>query len=192
MKIAAIVLAAGGSTRLGQPKQLLEFRGQPLVRRMAEAALAAGCAPVAVVVGEQRAAIAAALEGLAVELVPNEKWEGGIGSSVRAGVQSLPEWEAVIIAACDQPHVDADLFRELIGMQEETGQLIVASSYSGTRGVPALFLRRYREELLRLPNEQGAKALIARHAAEVATVDFPQGAIDIDTPADYRALQASP
>lgn len=192
MRVAALVLAAGGSTRLGQPKQLLEFRGQTLVRRIAQAALAAGCCPVVVVVGQDRESIAATLQDLALKLVPNEKWNEGIGSSIRAGVKALPDCDAVLIAACDQPFVSADLIRQLIRRHEDTGQPIVASAYSGTCGVPALFARRYREELLALPNEHGAKAIIARQSAEVATVDFPEGAIDIDTPADYRALQASP
>ncbi|HEY2800564.1 MAG TPA: nucleotidyltransferase family protein [Chthoniobacterales bacterium] len=192
MKVAAIVLAAGGSTRLGQPKQLLDFRGQSLVRRMAEAVVGAGCEPVAVVVGQDREAIAAALRGLTVQLVPNDNWKDGIGSSIRVGVKALAACEALVIAACDQPYVDAELIRLIIRTQEETQQLIVASAYAGTCGVPALFLRHYRANLLALPNEHGAKAIIARHSAEVATVDFPQGAIDIDTLADYRALQVSP
>lgn len=192
MKVAALVLAAGGSIRLGQPKQLLHFRGQPLVRRIAEAALAAGCAPVVVVVAQDSEAITAALQGLAVQVVHNDHWREGIGSSIRAGAQALADWEALLIVACDQPYVDAELLRRLIQTQEETGQPIVASAYSGTCGVPALFLQRYREELLALPNEHGAKAIIARHSSDVAKVDFPDGAIDIDTPADYRALQARP
>lgn len=192
MKIAAIVLAAGGSIRLGEPKQLLDFRGQPLVRRVTEAALAGGCSPVAVVVGRDGEAIAAALEGLAVQLVPNKNWEEGIGSSIRAGTEALPDCDALVIATCDQPHVDADLIRRLIRTQEEMQRPIVASAYSGTCGVPAFFAQRYREELLSLPNGHGAKTIINRHPADVATVDFPEGAIDIDTPADYRALQARP
>jgi molybdenum cofactor cytidylyltransferase len=192
VKVSAIVLAAGGSTRLGQPKQLLNFRGQPLVRRITEAILAAGCAPVAIVVGRDAETTAATLKDLTVRFVPNENWKDGIGSSIRAGVRMLPDCEAVVIATCDQPHVDAELIRRLIHTQEETGQPIVASAYSETCGVPALFLRRYFNDLLSLPNEHGAKAIIARHSAELATIDFPQGAIDIDTPADYRALQANP
>jgi molybdenum cofactor cytidylyltransferase len=192
VKVAAIVLAAGGSTRLGKPKQLLEFQGQPLVRRITEAALAVGCSPVLVVVGRDSEAIAAELQHLDVQLVPNDKWKEGIGSSIRAGVEALGDWDALVLAASDQPHVDAEVIRQLIRAQEETGRPIVASAYSGTRGIPALFTQSYREQLLRLPNEKGAKAIVELHSAEVAQIDFPAGAIDIDTPADYRALQASP
>lgn len=190
--IGAVILAAGGSVRLGQAKQVLDFHGQPLVRRIARAALDAGCAPVAIVLGRDREAITAALQNLNVQVVPNDRWKEGLGSSIRAGVQALLECEMVVIATCDQPHVDAELIRRLITAQAETRQPIVASAYSGTYGVPALFLRRYFNDLLSLPNEHGAKAIMARHPAEVASIDFPQGAIDIDTPADYRALQASP
>lgn len=192
MKVGAIVLAAGGSARFGQPKQLLEFRGRLLVRRIAEAVLTAGCSPAVAVVGRDGEAVAAALQSLAVELLLNENWKDGVGSSIRVGVAALSDCDAIVIAACDQPHVDAELIRRLIQTQEETHRPIVASAYSGTCGVPALFTRRYRDKLLALPNEHGAKAIINRHSDEVVTVDFPGGAIDIDTPADYRALQASP
>ncbi len=192
MKVAAVILAAGGSVRMGQPKQLLRYAGQTLVRRIAETALAAGCDPVLIVVGREHEAIGAELQNLAVTLVPNENWERGLGTSLRTGVKALIDCDAIVIAACDQPHVDAELIRRIIQTQEETQRPIVASAYSGTRGVPALFAQRYREELLALPNEHGAKAIIARHLVDVETVDFPEGAIDLDTPGDYRALQASP
>ena len=190
--IGAIILAAGGSARLGEPKQLLLHQGQSLVRRAATTALQAGCAPIVAVVGRERAEIAAELTDLPIILVPNDNWEDGIGSSIRAGISALSDWEAVVIATCDQPHVDATLIRSLLAAWAETQQPIIASTYSNTFGVPALFTKRFRDELLSLPNDHGAKAIIHRHPAEVATVPFPAGAIDIDTPADYQSLQASP
>ncbi len=188
MKIGAVVLAAGGSTRLGQPKQLLTHEGQTLVHRAAAAALEAGCAPVVVVVGAEREKIVAALRDLAVTIVPNDDWPRGMGTSVRAGVARLQESDALIMLVCDQPKVDAVLLRQLIARQEETGQPMAASGYSGTHGVPALFSRSCYERLLALDDETGAKALLLGRPGEVASVLFEAGAIDIDTPADLEFL----
>ncbi len=189
VKIGAVILAAGSSSRLGQPKQLLQHEGRTLVRRTAAAALAAGCDPVAVVVGAEREKVAAALLDLAVLLVPNEDWERGIGTSIRAGVARLRESDAVLLLVCDQPFVGADVLRRLLAAQEETQKPMAASAYAGTIGVPALFTRVCFARLLSLGNKEGAKPLLTSRPAEVAQVDFPQGAIDIDTPGDFQALQ---
>jgi molybdenum cofactor cytidylyltransferase len=186
--IAAIVLAAGGSSRLSQPKQLLRFEGESLVRRAARAALDADCTPVVVVVGQQREPVVAALHDLSVTLVPNDFWEGGIGTSIRAGVRSLSDSDALIILTCDQPHVDATLIRQLVARHEETQKPMVASAYAGTFGVPALFGRSCFEQLLSLGDEQGAKVLLTARPNDVAQVDFPEGAIDVDTPEDWARL----
>lgn len=188
VKIGAVVLAAGSSSRLGQPKQLLEYEGQSLVRRAAQAALDAGCDPVAVVVGHGREKVIAALHELPATLVPNDDWERGIGASIRAGVDRLRASDALILLVCDQPKVDASLLRELIAGQEQTGQPMVATRYASTQGVPALFTRDRFAQLLSLGDETGAKRLLLARPAEVATVDFPAAAWDIDTPADLRSL----
>ena len=188
MSVAALVLAAGGSARLGQPKQLLPYQGQSLVRRAVAAAIAGGCFPVAVVVGLEHVEIAAELRSLVVRLVPNDSWADGIGSSLRAGVKALEACEAILILACDQPHLDAELIRRLLRIRAETGKSIVAASYAETLGIPVLFGRTYFGELLSLGDEQGAKSIIAAHPEEVARIDFPKGAVDIDTLEDYRKL----
>ncbi len=188
VKIGAVILAAGSSSRLGQPKQLLQHEGRTLVRRTAEAALAAGCDPVAVVVGAECEKVAAALRDLAVLIVPNEDWQRGLGTSIRAGVARLGESDALLLLVCDQPKVDAGLLRQLIAQQKQTGQPMVATSYAGTRGVPALFTRACLERLLSLGDDAGAKTLLLARPAEVATVEFPAAALDIDTPADLPAL----
>ena len=189
MKIGALVLAAGGSARLGQPKQLLQYRGQSLVRRAAEAALNAGCSPVAVVAGERREEIAATLRGLSVMIVPNENWERGIGGSIRVGVEALKSCAALIILACDQPHLTVDLIRALVDKHEETNRPIIASAYAGTLGVPALFVHDCFERLLSLDDKQGAKSIILAQPNDVAQVAFPDGAVDIDTPNDLESWQ---
>ena len=182
------MLAAGGSRRLGQPKQLLRHAGDTLVRRTVTAALDAGCAPVVVVAGAEREKVAAALRDLAVTIVPNDDWPRGMGTSIRAGVARLRETDALILLVCDQPKVDAGILRQLIARQAETGQPMAASSYSGTHGVPALFTRSCYERLLALDDETGAKALLLGRPGEVVSVPFEAGALDIDTPADLESL----
>ena len=185
MKVGAVVLAAGGSQRFGRPKQLLLYDGQTLVRRAARGALAVR-GPVVVVAGREQEMIGLDLLGLPVTVVPNDDWERGIGSSVRCGLEALPECDAAVIVACDQPRVDGSVIQQLIAEHAKSGKPIVAAAYAGTLGVPALFARRRFDELRSLPDAQGAKSIILRHRDEVATVDFPAGALDIDTPEDYE------
>ena len=190
VKIGAVILAAGSSSRLGQPKQLLQYRGRTLVRRAAEAALCAGCAPVAVVVGRERKEIADNLDDLKVIILPNESWQRGIGTSIRKGVEALKGCDGLIILACDQPHVAQTLIQQLIARQRETRKPMVASAYAGTLGVPALFLSAFFEQLLSLGEKEGAKALLISRPNEVTEIDFPAGAVDLDTPEDWARLQA--
>jgi molybdenum cofactor cytidylyltransferase len=187
VKIGAVVLAAGGSSRFGEPKQLLIYEGETLVRHAARAATA--CAPVVVVVGREREQIAAELKDLPVMIVPNESWERGLGGSLRCGLAALPDCDALVTMTCDQPKVDDCVLDRLISAYKATGKPIVACSYAETLGVPALFARRIFEELRLLSDDQGAKSIILRHRAEVEAIDFPEGAIDIDTPADYARAQ---
>ncbi len=191
-KIGAIILAAGGSSRFGRAKQLLRFRGQTFLRRMIDVATAAGCSPVAVVVGADRDHILAELAETREFLIENEMWQRGIGNSIRAGLRGLlgayPNLDAVILLACDQPLVDAKTIGDLAAIHTETKKPIVASSYAETLGVPALFARAYFDELFVLDEDSGAKQVILNHRKDVAEYAFPEGAIDIDTAADYEQL----
>ena len=193
MKIGAVVLAAGGSARLGQAKQLLPYRGQTLVRRSAQAALKAGCAPVIVVLGFEHERISAQLCDLPVEIAHNQHWERGMGSSLRLGVQAASDCDALVLLACDQPHVTPEVVQRLVETHRKTNRPIVASAYAATRGVPALFTRARFPALLSLADERGAKSIItAAGEEEVALIDFPEGAIDIDTRQDYEQAIRSP
>lgn len=195
MKIGAVVLAAGGSSRFGRPKQLLQFGGEPLLRRAVLAALQAGCEPVAAVVGDARAEMESALAETDALLVENRHWREGIGSSIRLGMQTLvargEQLEGVILLACDQPHVDRETVTGLIETRAETGKPIVASAYAGTFGIPALFDAARFGDLLALGGDNGAKSLIASRMNAVALFAFPKGAIDIDTPADFDRLNSA-
>lgn len=190
--VGGIVLAAGSSARFGRAKQLLSFQSESLVRRAVRAASDAGCAGITVVVGELRDSIKMELRETHAVVVENDAWQRGLGTSIRCGVGHLltsrPELEAVIVLACDQPFVDGNVITALIAQWENSGKPIVASSYAGTRGIPALFNRACFEALLALPDDSGAKSLIESRSAEVAQVEFEKGAIDIDTPADLEGL----
>jgi len=189
--IAAIILAAGESSRLGQPKQLIQFRGKTLLRRTVDAASEAGCQPILVVVRSETElvqAIRSELKNTGATIIGNPNWKGGIGTSIRAGVQDLieiaPGVEATVLLACDQPFVDRAVIDGLITLHHETRKPIVAASYAGTLGVPALFDRSRLPDLLRLDDSAGAKSIILSNRDQVAQFAFPQGEIDIDTAED--------
>ena len=193
-EIGALILAAGGSSRFGEPKQLLQFRGKSLLRRVVEEATVAGCRPVAVVIGAEAAKVRAELVETKELLIENETWQRGIGNSIRAGlrgaVAAYPQTEAMILLSCDQPFVDAKVITGLSTRYAEMKKPIVASSYAGTLGIPALFARAYFDELFLLDDDTGAKQIILNHSGDVAEFPFPQGAIDIDTGDDYEKLLA--
>ncbi len=193
-RITAVILAAGASTRFGQPKQLLDWNGVPLLAHVADVALGAELAPVIVVLGCQAEAARAALSTRPVQAVMNWRWEQGLSTSVQVGLATLtPTAEAVIFMQCDQPLVTPDLLRALVACFEETGAPIVHPTHAGQRGTPTLFARRLFPELAAVSGDEGGRAVIARHADEVATVEVadPDVLADIDTPTDYERLRAS-
>jgi molybdenum cofactor cytidylyltransferase len=184
-KVGALILAAGGSTRLGEPKQFLRFEGETLLRRVVKAAHEAGCELIVVVAGDSADRVSEELHDLSVHVVQNAAWRCGIGASIKAGLAHLRyAVSGIVILACDQPFVSGEIIRSLCGQDHP----IVASGYAETVGIPALFDSRYFDGLASLPDDAGAKSLIETHAADVAVVPFPEGAIDIDTRADYEAL----
>jgi molybdenum cofactor cytidylyltransferase len=192
--VGAIILAAGDSSRFGRPKQLARFGDKSLIKRVVDAADAAGCSPIVVVIGSERAGIRDELREAPVVLVENQNWRTGIGSSIRTGMQSLsnvaPQIQAVVMLVCDQPETNARTIKGLITTYEESKRGIVASSYGDTVGVPALFDRSLFVELRSLSNEFGAKSVILQDPKRVAQFAFPDGALDIDSPDDWNKLQA--
>lgn len=184
--VGAIILAAGSSTRLGQPKQFLEWNGQSLLRRAVAAATAAGCAPIIVVAGAAHARLAHELRGTSAEVVVNPEWERGLGTSIRCGVRRVLDSPALVLLVCDQPFVDVSAIAALIAPWKANRPAMVASRYADTVGVPALFDRSCFADLLALPDDAGAKVLLRARPAEVIEVPFEAGAFDIDTPADLE------
>jgi molybdenum cofactor cytidylyltransferase len=194
--VGLLLLAAGGSTRMGRPKQLLEFHGRPLIRHSVERALGSRCRPVIVVLGSDADACEAALHGLPIETVVNEDWMQGMGSSIRIGIATLqervPAAEAVIIALCDQPLISSAFLDRLVRTHIEQEAPMVAASYDDRPGVPALFARSQFPRLAMLEGQAGAKALLQAAGSELITIPAPLAAIDVDTPEDYARLLRAP
>ncbi|MCS7013462.1 MAG: nucleotidyltransferase family protein [Chloroherpetonaceae bacterium] len=189
-KVSIIILAAGASRRLGQPKQLLRFLGKSLIQRAATEALAVSPKEVLCVLGAFAEQIKPELAGMPVRIVENREWPEGIASSIRAGIAALQltDADAAILMLCDQPFIDRAVLRELMTMWQSSTEPIVATSYGDTVGVPALFSRSLFPELLRLRGDTGARPLIFRYPHR--RIPCPQSPADIDTPDDKRALDA--
>lgn len=187
-RVFAIVLAAGASRRLGRPKQLLPYRGATLLHAVAAQACAASCAGVAVVLGAAASAVAPALRGLPLQLELNPDWEEGIASSIRRAISWVmtQEGDAALLLVGDQPRVTAAHLEQLLAAHRRTGGL-VGSRYAGVVGVPAVLTRSTFPALLALRGEQGAQKVL-RSASAVTAIDWPDGALDVDTAADAALL----
>jgi len=192
MSVAAVVLAAGGSTRFGKPKQFALFQGETFIKRIVAAAIEARCAPVVVVTGEHSTQIDLELSGLTVSIAVNPHWQSGLGSSIGVGVRHAinlaPDVDAAVLLTCDQPFVNAAVLTQLIQLCVTSGKPIIASAYAETIGIPAVFDRSCFPDLLRLKEDSGAKKIILARPYDVMSFDFPAGQIDIDTAADYEKL----
>ncbi|MCX2740958.1 nucleotidyltransferase family protein [Pontibacter anaerobius] len=187
-----VILAAGASTRLGEPKQLLRYQGKSLLQRATQVALETGFSPVVVVLGANAAILLPEVSNSAVTIVRNPEWQEGMASSIRAGLSELlrlkPELDDVTFMVCDQPYVDAAVLKQLVQAKQDGRSGIVASAYQGTWGTPVLFDKVYFPELLALQGQEGAKKIIMKHKSAVTSISFPAGATDIDTAEDYAAL----
>jgi molybdenum cofactor cytidylyltransferase len=190
-RIGCIVLAAGASTRMGEPKQLLAISGQTLLARAVEAALAAPVWPVIVVVGANAERIRPTLARFPVLVVENSSWPEGMASSIRAGVTALRQFarslDGAAIILCDQPALSSGTIQRLIAEQKRTGLGIAAAHYLGRRAAPALFMREHFDTLISLTGEAGARILLNGDPTLVAAVEMPELAVDLDTPADVAA-----
>jgi len=189
---AVIILAAGASTRLGRPKQLLPFNGKSLLEHAVDTANDSMAEPVIVVLGANADLLEKEIDEKKVHVAVNSEWKEGMASSVLCGINALlqiaPMTDAAIIMVCDQPYVSSTLLDHLIAMQKNSGKPIVTSQYENAIGPPALFHKTIFPELLQLKGDAGARKIIEQRMNDVATVPFQQGNIDIDTEADYKAL----
>lgn len=182
----AVVLAAGGSRRMGQPKQLLEHGGRTLVQAAVASANTVLPGRVLVVLGNQYPLIRQSLGESGARIVFNEQWDSGLAGSIRAGIRALPaSCKAVLLMGCDQPGVGPTELQGLLGSARPEG--IVAARYAGTVGIPAIFPARLFPQLAGLAGDRGAKALLLADTARV-DIDMPAAARDLDEPADARWL----
>jgi molybdenum cofactor cytidylyltransferase len=188
-RVTGILLAAGSSQRFGADKQSTLIGGVPMLTRATRLLLEAGLVMPIVVLGPRAADHRPLLAGLEMRIVENAAAASGMASSLVAALDAAGNCDAIVITVCDQPAVTAAHLRALVAAWRSTGSSIVASSYSGTRGVPALFDARHFAELRQLHGDRGAGPLLARHANSVHLIPLPGGEVDIDIPADLTRLE---
>lgn len=189
-----ILLAAGNSTRMGSPKQLLLYQGKTLLERIVDTSLQVfDNNKIIIVLGANHSEIAFQIKDKITLISVNEEWESGMASSIKSGLQTLlnhfPEMERCFISVCDQPYLSSEVFIEMLKLADYSSKEIIAAEYAGTIGVPALFSKKYFKKLLHLSGEQGAKKIIQQNMDDVNIFIFDEGAIDIDTPSDYENLK---
>ena len=189
MKTGIIILAAGNSSRLGKPKQLLSYKGKLLIEIVTEAVLESNFEPIVVVLGANADLISKQLK---LDYIINDSWNEGISSSIAAGISALlekePDLENVILTVSDQAFITSNIFKALYNQKISTGKGIIASSYKQTTGTPALFNKKYFHQLLALQGNTGAKPILKNNPEDIGTVEFELGYVDIDTEEDYNNL----
>lgn len=188
--VAGIILAAGGSTRYGKPKQLLDWKGQAFVRAVAQAALQAGLSPVIVVTGANADQIEASINDLNISYVRNEAWRDGQGSSIKAGVQALASTYVggVIFLLADQPQVTTAVIRALVEKHAEGLYPVVAPMVIDRRGNPVLFDRVTFPDLETIQGDTGGRAIFHKHRVEYLPWHDDGLLLDVDTPEHYQRL----
>ena len=187
--VSAVVLAAGASTRMGAPKLLLPFGGEPLVRRAVRQVSAAGFDDVLVVVGSEHVAMLAALEGLLIRHAVNLQFASGMGSSFRTAVEHLPDSDAAMFALADQPFVTTNEYRSVLDTYRQHASPIVSVRYGEVMAPPHLFEREFFPELAEL--QHGARPVLHRHIDRTTILRFPPDLlVDVDTPDDYERAKS--
>jgi len=191
-KIPILLLAAGGSSRMGQPKQLLSWGEQTLIEHQIQTLLNTGN-PVNVVIGSNSDLIIPVIEKFPANILINADWESGMGSSISFGIRQInqlfPEAEGVLITLLDQPLLTASYFQKMLGaFQPGSQQILVSRSSSGWTGVPVLFDKCYFKELAELGNDEGAKKVFKRHEKSIIFLDGGELLEDMDTPETYQKL----
>jgi len=192
-EIAVLIIAAGNSSRLGQPKQLVEFEGKPLLTHIIEQALFAKLDSVSVVLGSKKDLISSTINHLPVSIIENKKWKTGMGSSIAIGVKKITEHQpkvtGILILLCDQPFVSAELIREFGDIFRTKKVNLIASGYAGNVGVPAMFGKNLFIDLQAKQGKGGAKKIIKKNLSKGLVVPFSEGIFDIDTTEDLERIR---
>lgn len=192
-EIGLIILAAGASRRMnGRQKQLLKIDGKTLLRKSLETAVKSVCRPIIVVLGANAEKLKSEVEDTNAQIIINENWGKGLSSSIKIGVETLikqhNKLSAICIMLCDQPLVTTEIINNLATLYKKTDKLIVACKYQDTDGVPAIFSSKLFGELCAVKGDKGARDIIEKYAENLATIEVPEAALDIDTPADFQKL----
>ena len=191
-RIGIVILAAGNSSRLDKPKQLLLFKGKTLLRHVINEALHADAGDVVVVLGADATTLMNEIDTNRVTVIENTEWEKGMATSLKTGLKAVTEQmkqiDGVIFMLCDQPFVSSDILNSILKRHRDTGKPIVASNYGEATGPPAFFHQSFFEELMLLKGDEGARKIIPQNRDKVETVLFPEGSIDIDKKEDYESL----
>jgi molybdenum cofactor cytidylyltransferase len=194
-QVGIILLAAGGSSRLGQPKQLLPYKGQTLLQNTLSVALTSNAQSAMVVLGANANILQKEITDSKIHVIVNNDWQEGMASSIRAGVKAIteicPSIEGVILLVCDQPFVNSALLNNLITAHQKTGKEIVACTYGNTFGPPVFFHHSLFAELLQLKGDRGARSIVQKHLDNMEAIPFPEGIFDIDTEGDYEKIKGS-
>lgn len=191
-KVAAIVLAAGASTRYGEPKQLLPVGGKTMLQHVVDIVLASPVDQTIVVLGHRASEIRATLKDAPADIVTNEEWEAGLSTSVQAGLRAVrPDVQAALFVLADQPAITPEIIAALLQCHRETGGPIVVPTYQGKRGNPTLFDRSLFAELMKVRDDQGGRQLIDMYGDRMQRVEVNSEAvlIDVDTEEDYNRFQ---
>jgi molybdenum cofactor cytidylyltransferase len=192
-KIGVIILAAGGSSRMGQPKQLMRFQNKSLLQNIIDQSQKAlSFTSYVLVLGAYAEEIQNSIDPGEFNVIINDNWKKGMAGSIRKGVEGLlaiePELESILILLSDQPFVTSKLILELIETHLRQGKEITACKYEDAVGVPAIFNRHLFNELCLLEGDRGARMLIKKYAERLAVLSFDLGSIDVDLPDDYNRL----
>ena len=189
---AVVIIAAGESKRLGLPKQLLLLDNDSMLNRLIKKVQKAVDFPIYLVLGANVEKIKAQLPNTNLNIVENNEWQEGMGSSIRIGVQtvidSTNKHDGVLILVCDQPHLSEAAIQDLVTLQAAKKTAITASFYANIAGTPALFHASIFPDLLALKGDQGAKKIIQERVQDLAKLQFEKGVLDIDTQDDYQQL----
>ncbi len=190
--IEVLIMAAGASRRLGQPKQLLKFKGETLIRKIIKEAHIANIGNITVITGHDRESIESEIADLNINIYYNKEWEEGLGASIRNGVKYILgnnlQTNAILLTMVDQPHVNAEHFKKLKNAYESGRSMIIASAYSGTFGVPILIDSFYFNMLSNLKGDVGGKKIFVNYLKNVVEIPFAKGKIDIDEQKDLKSL----
>lgn len=190
-RVAAVVLAAGSSTRMGRNKLLLSLGGETVVRRAVRAAIDSGVDRVVVVLGHEADLVRAQLDGLACDLLVNPDHERGVGTSLHAGLRAVADADAAVVLLADMPFVSASMIRSVVDRFRGSGARLVLSHYGDVQAPPTLYARALFEEVLAEPDERCGKRIAKRHGGEAEIARWPESALqDLDVAADYEHLRS--